>query len=483
MNAKPGNNLFVTTLLIVTLAFVGCSKSDSGPATSPGDGGTTLTSMVAVGAMAKGSVKVNGVEFSTSPSTTIIADDNPKPETFLDDGMTVKVKGTVNADGITGTAQQVAVVNEVRGPISAPPGTDTVTVHGQTVLIDGGTVLAGGVTGTASLAQNDNIEVHGGRDDTGMIHATRVEKLAAGTVADDVRGAVSGLQGSQFTIGGTGGSLTITFNGSTVIVPDTATTANIVNGAVVEVQLGNGNVATKITVEDLDHPEFEAAEGQERSFEGLLSGFTSTTSGFKVGTQDVQLDTNASIDGGMLADLINGIKVEAEGHVITGGVLLAEKITIKDNIRIEANAEAPGSASVLGRTVTFTSGTRPAGLASGATITTGDGLRIRGFINRDGTTITATRIDKVNAVAPNKVIVQGPVKNIDGTGHTFTIMGITISTDNNTIARPNDDRSADNTQTIPLADFFSSLTADRTIVKAKGSFSGSTLTATEIELE
>src|SRR5512146_2266533 len=275
MNAKPGNNLFVTTLLIVTLAFVGCSKSDSGPA-SPGgtNGGTTLNSMVAVGAMSKGSVKVNGVEFVTTPSTTITADNNPKPETFLDDGMTVKVKGTVNADGITGTAEKVEAVNEARGPV-ASKGVDTLTVHGQTVLVDGGTVLkdaAGAVTSFATFTSGENIEVHGGRDDTGVIHATHVAKLAAGAVAagaeNEVRGAVSGLAGSQFTIGGTGGSLTITFNGNTAFVPATATSADIANGVVVEVRLGAGNVATQITVEDLDHPEFEAAEGQERSFEG-----------------------------------------------------------------------------------------------------------------------------------------------------------------------------------------------------------------------
>lgn len=474
MNAKPNNNLLVTTLLVITLAFVGCSKSgDSGtPGTTTGPGGTTLSTMVAVGAMAKGSVKVNGVEFVTSPSTTITADDNPKPETFLDDGMTVKVKGTVNADGITGTAEKVAAVSEARGAI-ASKGTDTLTVHGQTVLVDGGTFLAGGATSIADLAQGENIEVHGGRDDAGVIHATRVEKLAAGAVDNELRGAVSGKTATTFNIGGQA----ITVNANTVLVPAGAAFAD---GDVVQVHL-NGNTATQITVENLDHPEFEPVEGKEFSFEGILKGF-SQTSAFNVGSQQVQLDPNASIVGGVLTDLVDGMKVEAEGHTVTtGGVLTAEKITIKDDIRIETNAEVPGSASVLGRTVTFTSGTRPAGLASGATITTGDGLRIRGFINRDGTTITATRIDKVNAVALNKVIVQGPVKNI--TGNAFTIMGITISTDNNTIARPNDDRSVDNTQVIPLADFFSSLAADRTIVKAKGSFSGGTLTATEIELE
>jgi hypothetical protein len=474
MKAKLLYGVIFPTLL--GLMFTGCSSSsstDSSP-TGPGNGNggtTSLSTTVAIGAMAKGSVKVNGVEFQTNADTTITEDNINKAATFLDDGMTVKVKGTVNADGITGVAAKVEVVNEVRGAVAVPKGTDTVKVHGQTVLIDGGTVLAGGVTDFASLSPNDNIEVHGGRDDTGVIHATRVEKLA-GAIVDEVRGAVSATDATTLTIGGQ----IFTFDGSTARVPANAPFAV---GDVVEVHL-SGNAATQITVEHLDHPEFEHVEGQELSFEGILLGF-SQTSAFKVGTQQVLLGT-ASINGGVLADLIDGMKVEAEGHNVTGGVLAAEKITIKDNIRIEANAATNG-ASVLGKTVTITSGTRLDNLASGASITTNDGLRIRGFVNRDGSTITATRVTKLsNAVAADKIIIQGPVKNIDATGHAFTIMGISITTTGTSIARPNDDNGTD-TLTMPMADFFSSLVADRTIVKAKGTFSGGGLVATEIELE
>lgn len=482
MNTKLLNNLFITAMLVMTLVFIGCSSSSSSGPSGPGNGGTNLSTMVAVGAMTKGSVKVNGVDFQVNASTTITADDNPKPETFLDDGMTVKVKGTVNADGVTGTAEKVEVVNEVRGAIAAPPGTDTVTVHGQTVLIDGGTVLAGGATSIADLAQGENVEVHGGRDDTGVIHATRVEKVAAGG-QDEVRGAVSGKTDTSFNIG----SLTITFDINTQMVPTTATTADFVNGDVVEVHL-SGTGATQITVEHLDHPEFEHVEGQELSVQGILKGF-SQTSAFSVGTQQVQMGASTRIDGGVLADLVDGMKVEAEGHNVANGVLTAEKITIKDNIRIEANADQTGSAdavSVLsGKSVAITSGTRLSNLTGGAAILGGDGLRIRGFINRDGTTITATRVDKQsNPVQSDKTIIQGPVSTIDPTGHTFKILGITVSADTATQARPNDDSSNDNNvQTMSLDGFFSSLADGQTVVKAKGTFSAGGLAATEIELE
>jgi uncharacterized protein DUF5666 len=235
-------------------------------------------------------------------------------------------------------------------------------------------------------------------------------------------------------------------------------------------------------VEHLAQQEFEPVEGQEFSVEGVLSSY-GTASVFNVGTQQVQLGSTATIVGGVLTDLVNGLKVEAEGHTVTGGVLTAEKITIKESIRIQANAEGSDAANVLvlGLSLKTTSLVKlSSNLSSIATITTGDGLTIRGFVNTDGATITATRVDKTNPVQNNKIILQGPVKNIGATG--FTIMGISVNTDANTIARPNDDKGTD-TLTMPLADFFSSLAADRTIVKAKGTFSGGTLSATEIELE
>jgi hypothetical protein len=474
MKAKLLYSVILVTFL--GLILIGCSSSSStdssttgtGPGPGPGGGNTSLSTTV--GAMVKGSVIVNGVHFDDT-AASITADDTAKTTAFLADGMTVKVAGTVNADGVTGIADKVVVVNEARGAITSK-GTDTLTVHGQTVLVDGGTFLAGGATNVASLLQNDNVEVHGGRDDVGVIHATRIEKLA-GAIVDEVRGAVSGKNATTFNIG----SLNVNF-ANAVMVPAGAAFAD---GDVVEVHL-NGTAATQITVERLQQAEFEPVEGKEFSIEGILSSY-GTASVFNVGTQQVQLGPTATIVGGFLADLVNGVKVEAEGHTVTGGVLTAEKITIDDNIRIEANADGPGSVNVLGKTFfKTTSGTRPDGLASGASITTGDGLRIRGFVNTDGATITATRVDKqTNPIAGNKTIIQGPVKNIDATGHTFTILGITIN-GGSAIARPNDDKGTD-TLTMPLADFFSALAADRTIVKAKGTFSGGTLTASEVELE
>jgi len=464
MNGNIRNSFFISALLIIALTLVGCSSSNDN-SDSGNTGGTT--SRIAVGAMTKGSVILNGVRFEDT-AANIIADDTPKTAAFLEDGMTVKVKGTVSADGRSGVAEAVEVVSEARGAVVSKNLTgDILTVHNQSVLVDGGTVLAGGPTSIADLSVNDNIEVHGGRDDTGVIHATRVQKLPAGAVADEVRGPVSGKTATTFNIG----SLPITFNANAVVPAGAA----FVNGDVVEVHL-SGGTATRIAVEHLNHPEFEAAEGGELSFQGILVGFSETGT-FKVDTQQVKLVTGARIEGGVLADLIDGMKVEAEGHTTTGGVLNAEKITIKDNIRLEANATTVGDASMMGKTVKITTGTRLDNLASGPSITVGDGLRVRGFVNRDGSTITATRVTKLsNPVDTRRFIVQGPVTSKDDATRKLVILGITVDASGAS--------GVDDSGTSASVDqIFSSTTAGETIIKARGTVTGSTMVADELEFE
>ena len=82
---------FVSVMIMaITLAVAGCS-------TSGGDDSAAV-STVSIGTMIKGSVIVNGVRFEDN-AATIIADDDAQK--VLADGMTVKVKGTLNSDGLT----------------------------------------------------------------------------------------------------------------------------------------------------------------------------------------------------------------------------------------------------------------------------------------------------------------------------------------------------------------------------------------------
>ncbi len=447
-----------------------------------GGGGSTPVAtsapVVSAGTMTKGSVIVNGVRFEDT-AANIHPDDTGKVflPADLKDGMAVKVRGEINDDRVTGRALEIEVENEVRGTITSK-GADSLTVLGQTVFVDGGTVFAN-VANFAALAVGQAVEVHGQRDAAGAIRATRVELLVGpGGVVDEVRGVVANKTAGPagtFTIGGA----TFAYDALTVIV-DPAGGATFANGALVEVHLDAGtNRANRIEIEDDEDNEFEPAEGQEFEVEGFVTGLVGNN--FSVNGQAVSLKagTGTRFEGGLPSDLANDVRVEAEGHMVAG-VLVADKITFKDSVRMETNATAASAASVtaFGKTVNITGTTN----LSGATlpITAGTGLSIRAFLNNDNTTFTATRIDTLsNPVSTSQHILQGTVSSFNATARTLVIFGLTVDAS----GVPANEVQNDNDVVITFDQFFGAITPNRTFVKARGAFSGSALTANKIELE
>ena len=444
-----------------------------------GTPGATSAPVVSTGTMTKGSVIVNGVRFEDSLAD-ITADDSPKTPAFLQSGMTVKVKGRRNDDGVTGTATDIEVENEVRGTITAK-GTDSFTVLGQTVFVDGGTVFDD-VANFAALAVGNAVEVHGQRDAAGAIRATRVELLAGPGVVDEVRGVVAGKDASPgpgtFTIGGG----TFTYDGGTVIVGGVA----FDNGDLVEIHLDAGtNRANRIELEDAEDAAFDPAEGEEFEVEGFVTGLAGDN--FFVNGQAVSLQAGTRFEAGLPADLANDVRVEADGHMI-GGVLVADKITFKDSVRFEANLEAvsggpDNNVTVFGRTVFITSRTEQN--PRDGSFLAGEGVKIRAFLNLDNTTFTATRIDEESApVAPDDHAIQGLV--ISASSPTIVLVkelpdGFTVDTTGLLDVNFKDDND------IPIgrSAFFGALTARQTVVKAKGTWNAgtNTLSAREVEIE
>ena len=89
---------------IAAAMAIGLAACSSGSDVA-GIGGSGITSSGTITGF--GSVYVNGVKFETSSSTFTI-DDNPGIEDLLAVGMRVTVKGTLNADGVSGTATSVS---------------------------------------------------------------------------------------------------------------------------------------------------------------------------------------------------------------------------------------------------------------------------------------------------------------------------------------------------------------------------------------
>lgn len=466
---------FMALLLVALAAGAGCGGNGTAGVGGVGSASSSSTGVIT----GFGSVYVNGVEFNTA-GTSVSIDGASGTEAQLKVGMVVKVDGTINGDGITGNAASIKFSSDVEGPISAKnTGANTLTVLGQTVIVDSATIFEG-ATGLSdpTLVVGNNIEVSGFRNTSGIV-ASRIEKKTAGKI--QVKGTISNLDTGAHTF--TLGALTVDY-GSLNPLP------TLSNGVLVEVKASTAAVpliATRIEVEDTAE-----AEGHKVEVEGYISGFTNAANDFKVANQGVRVSANTIYETGAASDLNNGAKIEVEG-VLTNGVLVAGKVSVKQStaIRINIIVKAPveaidtNSITVLGQRFTFNKSTQMEDETGdqpklnigniSATIAVGDHVGVRGFKNSAGDLI-ATRIERND---DTKVLVQGPVEAV-ASPTTLKILGLNVTTSSATTFKTAGGEGSD------AATFFGAV-ATGTIVKAEGTKTGTgstaAITAVEVEIK
>jgi hypothetical protein len=130
-------------ILILTIAMSLTASCSSGG----GGGGIGGSGIVAQGTITGfGSVFVNGVEYNTN-GTNFTVGETGGTEADLAIGMVVRVNGSINDDGVTGTAESIVYDAELEGPIvNAPVESDegqtkSFTVLGKNVVVTGSTVV------------------------------------------------------------------------------------------------------------------------------------------------------------------------------------------------------------------------------------------------------------------------------------------------------------------------------------------------------
>jgi hypothetical protein len=466
-----------------------------------GTGGTGVTSnnpsnAVSIGVMAKGSVIVNGVHFDDN-TATIKIDDTPKTSIDLQSGMVVRLRGQINGNATTGTAQVVNVSTEIRGTVQTHDGTTvppTFTVVGQTVFVDDLTVLANfGVSPTPASAVgslnpgSSLVEVHGLRDATGALHASRVELLNANPLGDELRGTVDGLGATTFILKNGTTSVPVNFSGVTI---------TLANGEIVEVHGAfNGTTFTATSINIEDNAQFQHQAGEEFEIEGQVSGCLAANpcTLFNIGAQAVQVNASTRFERGAPTDIADGIRVEAEGHQFVGSTLTAEKIEFTRTRGIltgqvtnttgtlTVGTGHVGTVTVFGQVVQVTTLTD---IRTGDSITTADRVEVRGSVDSGGN-IVADRVDD-NPGGGNKDIVQAPVTNKVGNVLTLLVGNTSFAADLTGLTQTQ--LSDENGPVATLAQFLSEVTPapapGGTIVKVKGTVSGGTITAVdEAEIE
>ena len=431
-----------------------------------------------------GSIVVNGVRYDTSAADFTI-NDSQGSQSDLRVGDVVIVKGSVNSDGVTGTAETVSFEDAVTGPVQdVDLALSMLVVMGQTVLVGPDTSFddSFAIGSLEGVAVGTIVEVSGQYNAGGDIIATRIEPKPAGTQFE-VHGMVSGLNGgaSTFQIN----DLVVDYGAAML---DNFPGGQIANGDFVEAKgnsLGAANelIATSVELEGV-LPAVD--DGDFGEIEGFITRFASAQD-FDVAGFPVTTDGNTVFEGGTASDLGLNIKVEAEGSVNSAGVLVATKIDIRRAKAVRATAVLDsvnaGAESVvlLGITVTVDNLTRLEDKSDArvepltvADLNAGDYVEVRGDEFPAGSgTILATILERDDP--DTETILQGFVESVSNPS--LTILGVTIETGPGTVFRDENDA------VISSAEFFNRL-ADNDLVKAEGTETSATvITAEEVEFE
>lgn len=312
-----------------------------------------------------GSIYVNGVEYETDGASVDI-DGVSSIETDLGVGDVVTLRGTVNADGVTGTATAVSATDELEGYVLAnnlaADGTGTLIVMGQTVTVSADTIFdSDNPASITGLVAGDIVEVSGFSSGDGQIFATRIETKNA---AEDIelKGVIANLDASSFSIG----SLIVDYSSASEVP------AAMADGLYVEVKAetmptdnGDGTyalTATKVELEGDGDMDIDGDEGDEIEYQAVVTsidGLINTPPTIEVNGIEVIIgELEIEEDNLATADLAVGMTITVEGEKNADGILVVKEI--------EAEEMATDEAEGLVESVDATLGTVTIAAASGS---------------------------------------------------------------------------------------------------------------------
>lgn len=346
---------FITGALALTLAACGGSSDNTQQPPPTGQQPTPIT--VAGKVTGFGSIYVNGIKFETNSASYDLDDTMGSGDSDVSVGMHVVVAGTLNADGVSGTASSVYYEDDVEGPVvglGAYAGDPTNTslkafaVFGVTVVINSASTVFeaedGSTWGFDTIMDGDVVEVSG--DYVGDELFASFAELQ--DILDDeyeVEGTISGWDMvNKFTLNLANGSALAVQVGDGAETPH----SGIADDLYVEVEgtipdpvayPGIDLLASKVEIEDEDDFDSDDDEVEKKgpltydevdmvwSINGTVVSFSDSTIYKPESLADAIADFSA-----------HGLYVEVEGRYVEG-VLQVHEIEIdEDDLEFEAYA-------------------------------------------------------------------------------------------------------------------------------------------------
>jgi len=493
--------LAVAIVVAVATALVSsCGGGSSGSSSGASMGAPTTASGVLT---AFGSIFVNGTEYATSGSTTVVDGDNddaPSSLAALQAGMTVDVN---SSGGWSPWASLIRHRSLVRGTVEEVPGNGTLQAMGQTVVITSATSFAGsnasgpvtnGNGGSGSVQVGDYATVYGFLECTSSTTPCSATQVVATLVYVSTTPTIYKVEGYAQVSGGAIDSFTInaltvdytTSGGSATNC--TPSPCSITNGELVEARSttapsGLTLAATRIkAISELP----VLTIGSTVSIEGLVSQLTSTMSGVTFNLRGVSV---TAISGVAPTDLQDNQIVEVTGTVAANGTITASAITIVRSAAFTivapmtlANGPPADTVTLLGQTFTVNTSTRFADWAQfmalnlsnfASVLQPGDQLVVSGYSTATGD--VATRVERIPPPTTPFDAVQGVVTadSPSSTQGTLTIGGVAVTMNGSTTLRY---PGANGSPT--LTGFFDAVTVGTTVAAAIGTAGTTTGTMT-----
>lgn len=473
-------NKISSAALAASLVLTACGGGGGNTATSstPAQAQSIVTHGTITGF---GSVIVQGVHYDTSKAEFELDGSGGKRQDDLSVGQRVTIVGRVDDRG-NHLADRVEYEAELHGSVTAIDlAAQRFTALGQTIVVDDATVYRG-LTDLSGLAVGDAIEVSGSRAADQSILASFVKKEDARAEAE-LKGSISALDSSarRFSIG----SQTIDYANATVL-PAGFTPAN---GATVEVKgrLQSGIVIASRVQQDDDLGSGRSA-GVAAELEGLVSGLAADRGSFMIDATRVVVSSATRYEGGSQSTLADGQKLEVKGAVQADGSVAASKIEFK-----QGGFAAGGAKGSLDGSITQIDAAAKTITVLGVVVSTADAtvyrdkrddLRTFGFANlvvgdyvevafsKAGSVLTASKLERQRP--DSRSLIKSTVDRFNEATASIVIAGVQVDS--------SAARYQINEAQVSSTEFFAALQVGAK-VKAKGSFSGSTLSATEVELD
>jgi hypothetical protein len=422
-----------------------------------------------------GSIIVDGVEYATS-GAQIHIDDEPAAESQLRVGQVVTIKGKLNADGTTGTADDVSFSSNARGSVAQVDAlAGTFDVLGQTVQVNNDTVFDESFQApdVAGLPVGARVQVSGFADAAGNLVASRID-AAAPNIDLQVRGTLQALD----TIAHTFRVNALTVDYSAATLSGTLQTGGDVTVKGATLAANGVLLANRVTVAASTGS--AGAANEQGQIEGLIATFTSG-SDFVVNAQRVTTNTSTQF---VLHDTALGLNVPVKirGTFNAAGVLVASKVEVEQRpagvVRgvVDSVSSTSGTLTVIGVTATTSGVTTFEDRSKDhvrafrlADVRAGDYVEVRGT-GPAGGPLSATLVERDKP--ESRSYVEGIALNVAAPN--LTVLGVTVMTNAQTHFQGLGGGAKG------AAEFFSQ--ALNMPVKVRGTLSGNTLIADQVQI-